>query len=91
MLAMFSKTLGSFVVNLAPNSRIRDVAERSPIDANNEVPGCASQNHDLVRSILRNPVKSVNNLRMMERRESARPAVAVEFYNQHTVGVARQV
>src|SRR3984957_19908800 len=83
--------LAAFVVNLAPNAGICDVAKRSPIDANNEVPGCTSHDHDLVRSVLRNPVKSVNNLRMMERRESARPAVAVEFDNQHTVGVSRQL
>src|SRR4029077_6016149 len=63
----------------------------SPIDVNNEVPCCASQDHDLVRSVLRNPVKSVNNFRMMERRKSARPAVAVEFDNQHTVSVSRQL
>ena len=81
--------LNTFVVNLAPNAGIRDVAERRPIDANKEVAARARQDDDFVRSILRNPVKSINNLRMMERRESARPAVAVKFNNQDTVGIPR--
>jgi hypothetical protein len=39
---------------------------------------------------LRNPVKGIDNLRMMLCRESARPAVAVKFDNQYTVGISRE-
>ena len=50
---MFFQNLGIFVVNLAPNGRISDVAERFPIDANNEVPACASQDHDKISNYLK--------------------------------------
>jgi hypothetical protein len=36
------QNLSAFVVNLAPNAGIRDVAERRPIDPGNEVTACAS-------------------------------------------------
>src|SRR5882724_12812063 len=85
------QNLSAFVVNLAPNAGIGDVAERCPIDPNNEVPACARQDHDLVGSILRNPVKGIDNLRVMLCRESARPAVAVKFDNQYTVGISREL
>jgi hypothetical protein len=58
---------------------------------NNEVPACASQDHNLVRSILRNPVKRINNLGVVECREGAWPAVAVKFNNEHTLGISRQL
>jgi hypothetical protein len=54
--------LYSFVVNLAPNAGIGDVAERGKIDIGNEVPACSSQDYDLVPPILRDPVKSVDKL-----------------------------
>ena len=85
------QNLSAFVVNLAPNAGIGNVAKRCPIDPNNEVPACTRQDDDLVCSILRNPVKGIDNLRMMLCRESARPAVAVKFDNQHTVSISRQL
>jgi hypothetical protein len=51
----------------------------------------ARQDHDLVRSILRNPIKGIDQLRMIVRRENERPAVAVEFDSQHTIGISRQL
>src|SRR5437016_8737603 len=85
------QNLNAFVVNVAPNTGIGDVAERCPIDPNNEVSACARQDHNLVRSILRNPIKGIDNLGVSLRRESQGPAVAVEFDNQHTVGIPRQL
>jgi hypothetical protein len=36
-------------------------------------------------------LEGIRNLfRVVERRESARPAVAVKFDNQHAVGISRQ-
>jgi len=46
--------LNAFVVNLAPNPGIGDIAERGPIDISNEFPTCTREDYDLVRSILRN-------------------------------------
>src|SRR5262249_19160477 len=55
-----------------------------------ELAACARHDDDLVRSILRNPVKGIDKLRMIVRREHEQPAVAVKSDNQHTVGVPRQ-
>src|SRR5579864_2345327 len=85
------QNLSAFVVNLTPNGWIGDVAERGPIDPNNEVPTCASQDHDLVLSILSNPVKCIDNLRVMECRESARPTVSMKLDDQHAPGISRQL
>src|SRR6267378_1652906 len=85
------QNLNAFVVNLAPNAGIGDIAEGWKINARNELPACSRQDHDLVRSILRNPVKGIDKLRMIFRRENERPAVAVKFGNQHTVGISRQL
>jgi hypothetical protein len=46
------QNLKTFVVNLAPNAWIGDVAERGPIDVTNKLAACARQDYDLVRSIL---------------------------------------
>src|SRR5579862_2952686 len=85
------QNLTAFVVNLTPNAWIGDVAERRPIDPNDEVPACASQDHNLVRSILPNLVKRINNLGVMECREGAWPSVAVKLRNQHTFVISRQL
>src|ERR1700721_3945480 len=82
------QNLSSFVVNLAPNTGIGNIAKGVPIDPNNEVAFCTRQYDDLVCSILRNPVKGIHDLRMVLRRESAPPAIAVKFDNQHTVGIS---
>src|ERR1700761_3183473 len=76
------ENLNAFIVNLAPYSGIRYVAERWPLDTSNEVSTCASQVHDFVRPILRNPVKGVDKLRVILRRKSERAAVAVKFGNE---------
>src|SRR6267142_4365666 len=83
--------LNAFVVNLAPNARIGDVAEGREIDFGNELPACSRQNHNLVLSILGDPVKGIDKLRMILRRESERPALAVKFDNEHTVSIPRQL
>src|SRR5258707_8089147 len=83
--------LNALVVNLAPSGGIVDVAERRKIDVRNKLAGRSRQNYDLVRSILCNPIKGIDKLRMILRRESERSAVAVKFDNQHTVGISRQL
>src|SRR5580693_2132136 len=77
------QSLNAFIVNLAPNAGIRDVAEGGPIDISNELPTCAGKDYDLVRSILRNSVEGIDKFRVSMRGHNARPAVAVEFSNQH--------
>src|SRR6202047_1041191 len=85
------QNLTAFVVNLAPDAGIGNIAKRVPIDPDNEVASCTRQYDDLVRSILRNAVKGIHDLRMVLCRESARPAIAVKFDNQHAVGISRQL
>src|SRR6201996_2466574 len=85
------QNLSAFVVNLTPNTGIGNIAKRVPIDPNNEVAICARQYDDLVCSILRNTVKGIHDLRMVLCRESARPAIAVKFENQHALGISRHL
>src|SRR5208337_4466620 len=85
------QNLSAFIVNLAPNAGIGNIAKRAPIDPNNEVAICTRQYDDLVCSILRNPVKSIHDLRMVLCRESAPPAIAVKFDNQHALGISRHL
>src|ERR1700678_4182330 len=75
--------LNAFVVNLAPNAGIGDIAKRGPIDISNETT-CTGQDYDLVRSILRNPVEGLDKFGVRLRGHDERPAVAVELSNQHT-------
>src|SRR5580692_12202808 len=81
--------LNAFVVNLTPDAGIGDIAERGPIDVSNELAACARQDHDFVRPILRNAVEGIDEFRVSWRAHNERPAVDVEFSNQHTVSVAR--
>src|SRR6267142_503097 len=83
--------LNAFVVNLAPNAGIGDVAKRREIDFGNELPACSRQNHNLVFSILGDPVKGIYKLGMILCCECERPALAVKFDNQHTVSIPRQL
>jgi hypothetical protein len=85
------QNLSAFVVNLAPNAGIGNIAKRAPIDPNNKVAICTRQYDDLVCSILPNPVKSIHDLRMVLCRESAPPAIAVKFDNQHALGISRHL
>src|SRR3984957_6900117 len=85
------QNLNTFVVNLAPNAGIGGIAERGPIDVSNEVPTCARQNYDLVRSILHNPVKGIDKFRVSFRAHNERPAVAVELSNQHPFVISCQL
>src|SRR6266513_6487241 len=85
------QNLNAFVVNLAPNAGVGGIAERGPIDISNELPTCASEDYDLVRSILRNPVEGIDKFRVSLRGHNERPAVAVELSNQHALGVSGQV
>src|SRR5437870_5092229 len=79
--------LNAFVVNLVPNAGIGDVAEGRKIDLRDEVPTCAGQDYNLVRPVLRDPVKSIHKLRVILCRESEWPVIAVKFGNQDTFGV----
>src|SRR6267143_4753892 len=83
--------LSAFIVNLAPNARIGDVAEGREIDFGNELPACSRQNHNLVLSILGDPVKGIDELRMILCRESEGPVLAVKFDNEYTVSIPRQL
>src|SRR5580704_9409695 len=85
------QNLTAFIVNLAPNAGIGDIAKRAPIDPDNEIATCTRHYDDLVCSILRNPVKSIHDLRMVLCRESARPAITVKFDNQHALGITRHL
>src|SRR6266478_5958950 len=85
------QNLSAFVVNLAPNAGIGNIAKGVPIDPNNEVAICTRQYDDLVCSILRNPVKGIHDLRMVLCRESAPPAIAVKFDNKHAVGISHHL
>src|SRR5579862_8018864 len=79
------QNLNAFVVNLAPNAGIGDVAERGPLDIRNKLSARASQDQDLVRSILRNPVEGLDKFRVSLRGHNERAAVVVELSDQHTL------
>src|SRR5713101_4013645 len=85
------QSLNTFIVNLAPDAGIGGVAEGGPIDIGNEIPTCAREDYDLVRAILRNPVEGLDKFRVSLRAHSERPAVAVEFSNQHTIVISCQL
>ena len=68
-----------------------DVVEGGPIDISNEIPTGARKDYDLVRSILRNPVESIDKFRVRLSIHNARPAVGVEFSNQHTFVISCQL
>src|ERR1700738_2566901 len=78
------QSLNAFVVNLAPNAGIGDIAERRPIDISNELPTCTREDYDLVRSILRNPVEGIDKFRVSWRGHNERPADAVELSNERS-------
>src|SRR5580658_484191 len=85
------QSLNAFVVNLAPNPGIGDIAERGPLDISNELPTCAREDHDLIRSILRNPVESIDKFRVGLRAHNEGPAVVVKLSNQHTFVISCQL
>ena len=58
------QSLNAFVVNLAPDAGIGGIAERGPIDISNELPTCAREDYNLVRSVLCNPVKGIDKFRV---------------------------
>src|SRR6201993_1654480 len=84
------ENLHAFVVNLAPNAGIGDVAKRGPFDTGNKVPACARQDYDLIRSILSDPVKGVDNFGMVLCGESEGSAFAVKFCYEHTLDISIQ-
>jgi hypothetical protein len=77
-------------VNLAPDAGIGGVAEGGPIDLCNELPTGARKDYDLVRAILRNPVEPIDKFRVSLRGHNARPAVGVDFSNQHAFVISCQ-
>src|SRR6266404_1709453 len=82
--------LNALIVNLAPNGGIGDVAERWKIDVRNKLAARSRQDHDLVRSILCDPIKGLDKLRMISCCESEWSAVAMKFGNHDTLGVPSQ-
>src|ERR1700722_6936879 len=85
------QSLNAFVVNLAPNPGIGDIAEGGPIDISNELATCPGEDYDLVRSILRNPVEGIDQVRVSVRGHNERPAVVMELSNEHTFVVSGQL
>src|SRR5580698_1974799 len=73
------QNLNAFVVNLAPNPGIGDIAERGPLDISNELPTGAREDHDLVRSILRNPVEGIDKFRVGFLVNIQRPPIVANF------------
>src|SRR5580700_3461040 len=82
------QNLNAFVVNLAPNAGIGDVAKRGPFDTDNEVPSCARHDYDLIRSILSDPVKGVDSFGMVLCGESKGSAFGVKFRYQYPTGIS---
>src|SRR4029079_15160102 len=85
------QNLNPLVVNRTPDGGIGDIAERGPIDISNKLPACARQDYDLVPSILPDPVEGIDKFCVGLRGHKERPAVAVEFSNQHAVGISCQL
>jgi hypothetical protein len=73
---------------LAPDFRIGDISKRYPIDPNYEVPARASQDYNLVGSILRDTVKSIDNVSVILRSKSHRSTVTVELDDKNSIGVS---
>jgi hypothetical protein len=82
--------LNAFVVSLAPNAGIGDIAKRRPIDVSYELPTRTSEDYDFVLSILRDPVEGLDKFRVSWRGHNEWPAVAVEFSHQHTFAISGQ-
>src|SRR5438105_13400353 len=85
------QSLNAFVVNLAPNAGIGDIAERGPLDIRNELPTCSREDYDLVRSILRNPVEGLDKFRVSWRGHNERANVAADPSNQPAFAIPSQV
>src|SRR5580704_13275266 len=85
------QNLNAFVVNLAPNAGIGGIAKRGPLDISNELPTSARKDYDLVRSILRNSVEGIDKFGVRLRGHDERPAVGVEFSNQHAFIISCQL
>src|SRR5579859_3524641 len=85
------QNLYAFVVNLTPNAGIGGITERGPVDIGNELSTSARKDHNLVRSVLRNPVEGIDKFRVRLRRHSERPAAAVELGDQYAFGVAHEL
>src|SRR5580704_7912856 len=85
------QSLNAFIVNLAPNAGIGDIAERGPLDISNELRAGARKDYDLVRSILRNPVEGIDKFRVRLRGHNKGTAVVVELSNQHTFVISGQL
>src|SRR5207247_9494747 len=82
--------LDTFIMNLTPNAWIGNVAEGWKIDAGNELPACSRQDHDLVRSILCDPVTSIDELGVVLRGDTEWHAASVKLEDQDTLRVSRQ-
>src|SRR5579864_6617941 len=85
------QSLDTFIVNLAPDAGIGGVAEGGPINVSDELPTGAGKDYDLVRAILRNPVEPIDKFRVRLRGHNARPAVGVDFSNQHSFVISCQL
>src|SRR5439155_19803350 len=85
------QSLNAFVVNLAPNAGIGDIAERGRLDIRNERSTCSREDYDRVRSILRNPVEGLDKFRVSWRGHNERATVAVELRNEYGLDVSGQV
>src|SRR4029077_3179350 len=79
--------LNPFVVSLAPDCGIGNIAKGREIYTWDEFPACARQDHDLVFTVLRDTIKALDKVRVVQRSKSQRTTIAVELADQHTLGI----
>src|ERR1700750_2779604 len=75
-------------MHLTPNIRVGDVAKRPKVDARYELATSAGQNDDLVVAILSNSIETIDKVRVVVGAEEQRPAIRVQFDQQHALSVA---
>ena len=56
-----------------------------------ELRACSRQDHDLIRTILRNAIESIDEFGVVWWGESERTAVAMKLRHQPTFGISRQL
>jgi hypothetical protein len=75
----------------AQNIRIAKIAEGREIDARNELPTRACEDHNFVRAILPDAIERVYEFGMVLRRECHWTASAVKLGGQDTIIITRQL
>ncbi|HMG86596.1 MAG TPA: hypothetical protein VK574_12770 [Terracidiphilus sp.] len=84
------ENLNALIVNLTPHARIGNITESTEIDCRDEIATRSSENHNLVVSILRNPIKGFDEFGMIRRAKGERTTFGMKFGDQHSVCVSGQ-